>query len=99
MRGIFAAALMIGSLGFAMPAAAGDAGRHGRVPTAHLAADGVQAAEFSAQQRRVRRRAATRLRVTPLRRAYRQCTDWYAVEHRLSGTVITPQMRCWWVGG
>ena len=29
-------------------------------------------------------------------RSYRQCVDWYAVEHRPSGTVITPQMRCWW---
>jgi len=29
----------------------------------------------------------------------RQCVDWYATEHRLSGTVITPQMRCRWVRG
>jgi hypothetical protein len=29
----------------------------------------------------------------------RQCADWYATEHRPSGTVITPQMRCRWVRG
>jgi len=50
-------------------------------------------------------RPPTRLRVTPLRRApldrraYRQCQDWYETEHRPSGTVIVPKMRCWWVRG
>lgn len=29
--------------------------------------------------------------------AIRQCADWYTVEYRPSGTVMTPQMRCWWV--
>lgn len=29
----------------------------------------------------------------------RRCTDWYATEYRLSGTVITPQQSCWWVRG
>ena len=28
--------------------------------------------------------------------AVRQCTSWLATENRLSGPVITPQMRCWW---
>jgi len=27
---------------------------------------------------------------------HRRCVDWYAVERRPSGTVITPQMRCHW---
>jgi len=27
----------------------------------------------------------------------RQCVDRYVTEHRLSGTVIVPRMRCWWV--
>jgi hypothetical protein len=31
--------------------------------------------------------------------AVRQCTDWYATEHRPSGTVIVPKTRCWWVPG
>jgi len=32
-------------------------------------------------------------------KAVRQCVDWYATEHRPSGTVIVPKMRCWWVPG
>ena len=28
--------------------------------------------------------------------ATRHCTAWLAKEYRPSGTVITPQMRCWW---
>ena len=28
--------------------------------------------------------------------AVRQCTSWLSPEHRPSGTVITPKMRCWW---
>jgi hypothetical protein len=31
--------------------------------------------------------------------AVRHCVDWYALEHRPSGTVLTPQMRCRWVRG
>ena len=31
--------------------------------------------------------------------AVRQCVSWLATEHRLSGTVVTPQMRCWWQRG
>lgn len=27
----------------------------------------------------------------------RRCSDWYALERRPSGTVLTPQMRCAWV--
>lgn len=69
----------------------------------------AQPAAFSAQSRE-----RPRVRVTPPA-AYdyprpgpyawpgpgyvRQCVDWYATEHRLSGTVITPQMRCRWVRG
>jgi hypothetical protein len=26
----------------------------------------------------------------------RRCTGGYALEHRPSGTVLTPQERCWW---
>jgi hypothetical protein len=29
--------------------------------------------------------------------AVRQCRSWLAPENRVSGPVITPQMRCWWV--
>lgn len=43
------------------------------------------------------RRAHTRVTVEPnLLAWHRRCTDWYALEHRPSGTVLTPHMRCWW---
>ncbi len=50
--------------------------------------------DVSAQRRR---RAPTRVLIVPLSRYYRQCVDWYALEHRPSGDVVTPQMRCRWV--
>jgi hypothetical protein len=28
--------------------------------------------------------------------AKRYCRSWLQVQHRLSGTVIVPQMYCWW---
>jgi hypothetical protein len=34
------------------------------------------------------------LRLSP--NAKRICRAWLAQEFRPSGTVITPQMRCWW---
>jgi hypothetical protein len=49
--------------------------------------------ELSSQQRR---RVRPRITVVPLSRYYRQCDSWLAVEHRASGDVITPQMRCVW---
>ena len=45
-------------------------------------------------------RAATRIEVYPADRSllawHRRCIDWYALERRPSGTVLTPQMRCRW---
>jgi hypothetical protein len=35
----------------------------------------------------------------PGRNAVRQCVSWLATENRPSGTVVTPQMRCWWQRG
>jgi hypothetical protein len=35
----------------------------------------------------------------PGRNAVRQCVSWLRTEHRPSGTVVTPQMRCWWDRG
>jgi hypothetical protein len=58
--------------------------------------------EAAAQSRRVdeygnpRPRAPARIVVTPNRRLVRECDAWYALEHRVAGTVLTPQMRCWW---
>ena len=34
--------------------------------------------------------------VTPGPYAKRQCYSWLVTEYRVSGPVITPQMRCWW---
>jgi hypothetical protein len=31
--------------------------------------------------------------------AVRHCVDWYQLEYRPSGTVLTPQMHCRWVRG
>lgn len=35
----------------------------------------------------------------PGRNAVRQCVSWLATEHRPSGTVVVPRMRCWWERG
>ncbi len=35
----------------------------------------------------------------PGRSAVRQCSSWLAAEHRPSGAVVTPHMRCWWARG
>lgn len=43
--------------------------------------------------------ARTRIEVNPRPLLYRRCTDWYELQHRPSGTVLFPQMRCWWVRG
>jgi hypothetical protein len=59
-------------------------------------APGVRAQASAPAELRRPRRAPTRIQVTPARQYYRECTDWLAVEHRPSGTVITPQMRCRW---
>ena len=35
-------------------------------------------------------------RIQPGPNAKRHCVSWLRKEYRESGTVITPQMRCWW---
>jgi hypothetical protein len=40
-----------------------------------------------------------RITIYPGRPLYRRCTDWYELQNRPSGTVLYPQMRCWWVRG
>jgi hypothetical protein len=44
-------------------------------------------------------RAAPRIQINPRPLLYRRCVDWYELQHRPSGTVLYPQMRCWWVRG
>ena len=40
-----------------------------------------------------------RITIYPGRLLYRQCVDWYELQHRPSGTVLFSEMRCWWVRG
>ena len=58
------------------------------------ATEQATADEFSARQRI--RPISTRLEVYPSSRQVRRCVDWYAIERRPSGEVLTPHMRCWW---
>ncbi len=44
-------------------------------------------------------RVRRRIEVYPRPLLYRRCVDWYELQHRPSGTVLYPQMRCWWVRG
>ena len=53
------------------------------------------AVEFAAQTKRPRVTIYRRY-VYPRPNALRQCYSWLAREYRVSGPVITPQMRCWW---
>ena len=50
----------------------------------------------SLPRRRTRARASRSIR-RPL--LYRRCVDWYELQYRPSGTVLYPQMHCWWVRG
>jgi hypothetical protein len=43
--------------------------------------------------------AGRRITIYPGRPLYRRCTDWYELQYRPSGTVLYPQMHCWWVRG
>jgi hypothetical protein len=45
------------------------------------------------------RHARRRIVIGPSPLLYRRCVDWYELQHRPSGTVLYPQMRCWWVRG
>jgi len=45
------------------------------------------------------RYARPRIEINPRPPLYRRCVDWYELQYRPSGTVLYPQMRCWWVRG
>jgi hypothetical protein len=71
-------------------------------PGPSTAAEPASAAHFEAGSSDLSaqaRRRATRLRVTPGRLLYRDCSFRLAQEFRPSGTVVVPRMRCWWVRG
>ena len=52
-------------------------------------------AQDSPDRAKLHRRVPLRVEVTPSR-LYRQCTDWYVIEHRATGDTIVPRMRCRW---
>ncbi len=71
--------------------------------TIATAAHGLTAEEFSAQSRRVIRRAPRRVPIYrgssyPGPNSVRVCNAHYEQEYRLSGTVIVPRMSCTWRG-
>ena len=84
-RSAVAIAMMVAVSVYAAPAAA--------APKSAATIAGTAATDMSAQRRA---RRPTRIVVTPPWRLYRQCVDWYALERRPSGPVITPHMRCQW---
>jgi hypothetical protein len=43
--------------------------------------------------------ASRRITINPRPLLYRRCVDWYELQYRPSGTVLYPQMHCWWVRG
>jgi hypothetical protein len=45
------------------------------------------------------RYARPRIEINPRPLLYRRCIDWYELQYRPSGTVLYPEMRCWWVRG
>jgi hypothetical protein len=80
----------------------------GGLPAGPAVAQGAEAVRSAARNEvsaQARRRPSTRIIVTPRRYSYpgpgavRQCTSWLQPEYRPSGTVIVPQMRCWWEPG
>jgi hypothetical protein len=82
---IMVAVLMLGVAGSLAPASA---------QSSSGAEQGQQTAQLAAQPR-------PRITVRPRRtepgpNSLRYCESWLATENRPSGTVITPQMRCWW---
>jgi len=53
----------------------------------------------AAAQTRPPRYVRQRIEIYPRPLLYRHCVDWYELQRRPSGTVLYPQMRCWWARG
>jgi hypothetical protein len=76
----------------ALAAVLGDAS-HGLAPTEALAQTRVVPGAQSSSPYYAR----PRIQINPRPPLYRRCVDWYELQYRPSGTVLYPQMRCWWV--
>ncbi len=93
LTGFFAGLIVL-----AMPAAS-----RAEPATVAVSDHGLTAEEFSAQSRKIIRRAPRRVPVYrgssyPGPNAVRVCNAHYEQEYRLSGTVIVPRMQCYWRG-
>lgn len=76
---------------------------HAAPAAAAVSTHGLTAEEFSAQSRRILRRAPRRVPIYrgsnyPGPNSVRVCNAYYEQEYRPSGTVIVPRMRCYWRG-
>jgi hypothetical protein len=69
--------------------------RHGAAQTSPLGEGGSSSSLPASPPTRGR----PRIEINPRPLLYRRCIDWYELQYRPSGTVLYPQMRCWWVRG
>ena len=65
----------------------------------HATAQTQRRRSHSRASHRRARYARPRIEINPRPLLYRRCVDWYELQYRPSGTVLYPQMRCWWVRG
>jgi hypothetical protein len=88
-------AVIFGFLALAAASFAAFSASEAAVPAAGIAsADQTHA--LAAQTRRRPRVIIRPRRVRPGPNSQRICRSWLVEEYRPSGTVIVPQMRCWW---
>jgi hypothetical protein len=65
----------------------------------NLAAAQTENAQAGGQIAPVPGHTRPHIEIHPRPLLYRRCTDWYELQYRPSGTVLYPQMHCWWVRG
>jgi len=88
-------AIIFGFLALVAASFAGSSASEAAAPAAGIA--GADKTHTLAAQTRRRPRVIIRpRRVRPGPNSKRICRSWLAEEYRPSGTVIVPQMRCWW---
>jgi hypothetical protein len=88
-------AIIFGFLALVAASFAGSSASEAAAPAAAIAG-AYQTHALTAQTRRRQRVIIRPRRVRPGPISHRICRSWLAEEYRPSGTVIVPQMRCWW---
>jgi len=88
-------AIIFGFLALVAASFAGSSASEATAPAAGIAG-AEQTHSLTAQTRRRPRVIIRPRRVRPGSNSQRICRSWLAEEYRPSGTVIVPQMRCWW---